>query len=110
MTPTTAAAAEPPHHHGYKRGKRDEGMAGMARAYQHTHFFLIFFVPSHTVTAQTARRDSLLPLNYSITHCMHSSQGGRPPLLPCFLVLDTTRGGHPRLLALFLSLDPTRGG
>src|SRR6266511_2048813 len=74
--PTTAAAAEPPHHHGYKCGKRNEGMAGMARAYQYAHFFLIFFVSSHIVTAQTVRRDSLLPLNYSITDCVHSLQRG----------------------------------
>src|SRR6266545_7057009 len=82
--PITAAAAEPPHHHGYKHGKRNEGTAGMARVYQYTHFFLIFFVSSqcsHTVTAQMARRDSLLPLNYSITDCVHSLQRGKVVLL-----------------------------
>ncbi len=93
-TPTTAAAAEPPHHHGYKYGKRDEGMAGMARAYQYAHFFLIFFVPSHTVTAQTVRRDTLLHLNYSITDCMHSLQWGEVILPFCCIFLYWTQQGE----------------
>jgi len=70
-----------------------KGMAGMARAYQYAHFFLIFFLPSHTVTAQMARRDSLLPLNYSLTDCVHSSQQGEV-ILPswCFFLHLTQQG------------------
>ena len=92
---------------------------GMARAYQYAQFFLlIFFVPSHTVKAQTVRREFLL----SITDCVHgalvSTRGGRPSFWPRFLAL-TQRGGSspfwPHFLALTqfilsahsLALDPT---
>ena len=69
-------------------------------------FFLNFFVPSHTVKAQTARRVFL----FSLTDCMHSAlvttRGGRPSFWPRFLTL-TQRGGSSPFWPHFLTLSAT---
>ena len=109
-TPTTkrTTLAELPCHSPPWLQKWQKGWGeGMERAYQYVQSLFFFFVPSLTVMAQMAMRDSLLPLNYRL-RALITTRGGHPPF-GCVFLHSHNEGSSSSPLGAFPCIWPNEG-